>query len=238
MSIGPPIPEKQHFQNLTLKIKGQGKMTMMLHNYRSRQCHRTSNGTDPSRGFRDMGFAKSGPNAAWFDKFLVHGQAHMGQMGKWPWQCTTTGLDNSTELRTEKIHQTVTEIWAPQVWQPPAQPPARTVTTIPLQPGGLRGKKDPCIQCVKLIIPKMFQIVPCVIAKISWQFHENPLINFTVVLLTNTFGAPRWETMKQSRQVWNSLANYFLCHTWHFINMCHAWRFHKNFMKIHSPVFL
>ena len=83
------------------------------------------------------------PICAKFDKFLAHGQAHMGQMGKWPWQCTTTGLDNSTELRMEKIHQEVTEIWVPQVWQPPARPPARTVTTIPLQPGGLRGKKVP-----------------------------------------------------------------------------------------------
>ena len=81
-----------------------------------------------------------------FDKFLGHGQAHIGQMGKWPWRCTTTGLDNSIELRMEKIHQAVTEIWVPQVWQPPARPPAhppaRTVTTIPLQPGGLRGKKQ------------------------------------------------------------------------------------------------
>ena len=76
-----------------------------------------------------------------FDKFLAHGQAHMGQMGKWPWQCTTRGLDNSTELQMEKIRQAVTEIWVPQVWQPPAQPPARTVTTIPLQPGRLSGKK-------------------------------------------------------------------------------------------------
>ena len=77
--------------------------------------------------------------------------------GKWPWQCTTTGLDDSTELRMEKIRQAVTEIWVPQVWQPPARPLARpstrplahpparltdcTVTTIPLQPGGLWGKK-------------------------------------------------------------------------------------------------
>ena len=132
MSIDPPIPEIQYFQNLTLKIKGQGQMTMMLHNYRSTQFHRTSNGTDPSRGFRDMCSAKSGPSAAWFDKFLAHGQAHMGQMGKWPWRCTSTGLDNSTELRMEKIHQAVTEIWVPQIWQPPARqdrddntPPAR-----------------------------------------------------------------------------------------------------------------
>ena len=78
-----------------------------------------------------------------FDKFLAHGKGHIGQMGKWPWQCTTKGLDNSTKLRIEKIRQAVTKIWVPQVWQPPARaarPPAQTVTTIPLQPGGLRGK--------------------------------------------------------------------------------------------------
>ena len=81
MSIGPLIPEIQHFQNLTLKIQGQGQMTMMLHNYRSRQFHRTLNGMDPYSGFRDMGSAKYGPSAAWFGKFLAHGQAHVGQMG-------------------------------------------------------------------------------------------------------------------------------------------------------------
>ena len=32
MSISHPIPEIQRFQNLTLKIEGQGQMTMMLHN--------------------------------------------------------------------------------------------------------------------------------------------------------------------------------------------------------------
>ena len=29
-----------------------------------------------------MGSAKYGLSAAWFDKFLVHGQAHVGQMSK------------------------------------------------------------------------------------------------------------------------------------------------------------
>ena len=53
-----------------------------------------------------------------FDKFLAHGQAHMGQMGK----CTTRGLDNSTELRIDKIHRPVAEIKVPQIWQPPARP--------------------------------------------------------------------------------------------------------------------
>ena len=172
------------FQNLTLKIKVQGQMTMMLHNYRSRQFHRTSNGTDPSRGFRDMGSAKSGPSAAWFDKFLAHGKPIWGKwannydsaqlqvqtspwnfkwgqsiqrfqryafhkvwpMGKpiwvkWPWQCTTTGLDNSTELRTENsINRLQRYGFRKFGSRPPGLPPARTVTTIPLQPWGLRGK--------------------------------------------------------------------------------------------------
>ena len=90
------------------------------------------------------------PICAKFDKFLAHGQAHIGQMGKWPWQCTTTGLDNSTELWTVKIHPAVTEICVPQIWQPPARPPARTVTTIPLQPGGLRGNKQWNFVCILL----------------------------------------------------------------------------------------
>ena len=81
-SIGPPIPEIQHLQNLTLKIKGQGQITLMLHNYRSRQFHRTWNGINPSNGSKDMGSAKSGPSAAWFDKFWADGQTHVGQMGK------------------------------------------------------------------------------------------------------------------------------------------------------------
>ena len=48
----------------------------------SRQFHRTSNGINPSSGFKDMGSTKSGPSGAWFDKFLAHEQAHIGQMGK------------------------------------------------------------------------------------------------------------------------------------------------------------
>ena len=106
---------------------------MIVHNYKSRQVHKTLNGLNPSCIFRDMRSASLDPICAKFDKF-------MGQMGKWPWQCTTIGLDNSTELRITKIRQAVTEIWVPQVWQPSAQPPAWTVT-IPLQPGGLTGKK-------------------------------------------------------------------------------------------------
>ena len=107
---------------------------MTVHNYRSSQVHQTLNGVHPSSGFKRYAIRK-----VW-TQFVAHGKAHIGQMGKWPWQCTTRGLDNSTKLRMEKIRQAVTKIWVPQVWQPPARPPARTVTTIPLQPGGLTGK--------------------------------------------------------------------------------------------------
>ena len=47
-------------------------------------------------------------------------------------------------------------------------------------------EKESCIQGVNPIIPKMFQTVPRVIASISLKFHENPLIDFTVMLLTDT----------------------------------------------------
>ena len=69
LSIDPSIPEIQNFINLTLKIQGEGEMTMVLHNYRSRQFHITSNGINPSGGFRDMASTKSDPSAASFDKF-------------------------------------------------------------------------------------------------------------------------------------------------------------------------
>ena len=65
-----------------LENQGSRSNDLMLHNYRSRQFHRTSNGINPSSGSKDMGSAKSGPSAAWFDKFLANGQTHVGQMGK------------------------------------------------------------------------------------------------------------------------------------------------------------
>ena len=69
MPIDHPIHEIQNFLNVTLKIQGEGEMTMMLHNYRTKQLHRTSNGINPSSGSRDMASTKSGPSAASFDKF-------------------------------------------------------------------------------------------------------------------------------------------------------------------------
>ena len=81
----PSISEIQHFQNLTLKIKGQGQMTLMLHNYRSRKVHETLNGVNLSSGFRDMRSAKSGPNlwliwqvfGPWASPYGANGQMSM-----------------------------------------------------------------------------------------------------------------------------------------------------------------
>ena len=217
MSIGPPIPQIQHLQNLTLKIKGQGQMTLMLHNYRSRQFHRTSNGINPSSGSKDMGSAKSGPSAAWFDKFLADGQTRVGQITMTVHNYrsrqvheTLNGVNPSSGFRDMRSAKSGSNLW--QIWQvfgpwaspygangqmsmtvhnyrprqfhrtsngenpssgyrdmgsaslaaarptarpparqsarPPARPPARTVTTIPLQPGGLRGKNESAIDTI------------------------------------------------------------------------------------------
>ena len=108
MSVGPPIPEIQQFQSLTLKIQGTVKWPWCC----------TTRGLDNSIKLQMveihpvvtdiwMVSAMSVPSALWFEKFLAHGQTHIGQMGKWPWQCTTTGLDNSTEHPTEKIRQSL-----------------------------------------------------------------------------------------------------------------------------------
>ena len=81
------------FLNLTLKIQGEGEMTM-LHNYRSGQFHITLNGINPSSGFRESlaQVHKVSPKCCLIWKVLRHGQAHMGQIGKLQWQCTTTKI--------------------------------------------------------------------------------------------------------------------------------------------------
>ena len=56
-------------------------------------------------------------------------------------------------------------------------------------------KNKSCIQGVEQVISKIFQTVLCVTAEISLKYHENRLIHFTVVLLTDTLqrldGSPR-----------------------------------------------
>ena len=58
-------------------------------------------------------------------------------------------------------------------------------TTIPLRPERPRGKKRPWIQEVNCNIPKMLQIVACLMSNLCWKFHENLFIRFPVMLLTD-----------------------------------------------------
>ena len=194
MPINPSIPKIQNFLNLTLEIKGEGDMTMMLHNYRSRRFHRASNSINPSSGFRDMASTKSGPMllylrsfGPWASPYGANGQitmavhnyksrqvhktlnglnqssgfrdlrsaktgpnlCHIWQVFFCPWATFTTwgkwaNDHDIAQLQAQTIPQNFNwrksvkrlEIWVPQIWQPPAQ----TVTTIPLQPGGLGVK--------------------------------------------------------------------------------------------------
>ena len=83
-------------------------------------------------------------------------------------------------------------------------------------------KNKSCIQEVKPIIPQLFQIVPHVIVDISWTFHKKSIHLFCRNIANRHAAAPRWETVKQSSQAWNSLASYFLCCPRHFIK--NSWK--------------
>ena len=56
-----------------------------------------------------MGSARSGPSAAWFDKFLAHGQTHMGHLN---W-ANTVGTPYNTNVGVQKIPDRA--IWKPMV---------------------------------------------------------------------------------------------------------------------------
>ena len=141
MSIGLSIHEILYFQNLTLKFQGQGQMTMTLHNYRSRKVHKTLNGVNPSSSFRDMRSAKSGPNLSqiwqvfgpWASPYGANGQITMTVHNYRPreFHRTSNGENPSSGYRDMGSASLAA-----------ARPAARTVTTIPLQPEGLRGKKS------------------------------------------------------------------------------------------------
>ena len=115
-----------------------------MHNYRSRQVHETLNGVNPSSGFRDMRSAKSGPNlwqiwqvfGPWASPYGANGQMSITVHNYRPRQFhrTSNGENPSSGYRDMGSASLAAA-------RPTARPPARTVTTIPLQPGGLRGKK-------------------------------------------------------------------------------------------------
>ena len=99
-----------------------GQMTITVQNYRPRQFHKTSNGENPSSGYRDMGsasLAAARPDA-----------------------------------------------------RPTTHLPARTVTTIPLQPEGLRGKKHHLSRTMDL--------------KLKWRkYHITLIYQFLFLQLTS-----------------------------------------------------
>ena len=138
-----------------------GQITMTVHNYRSRQVHETLNGVNPSSGFRDMRSAKSGPNlwqiwqvfGPWASPYGANGRMSMTVHNYRPRQFhrTSNGENPSSGYRDMGSASLAA---ARPTARPPARqsarPPARTVTTIPLQPGGLRGKKG-SISCERRI---------------------------------------------------------------------------------------
>ena len=90
MSIGHPIPEIWLFQNLTLKIQGQG-LGWGEHWKSQSGCnilltHIPFVPCQSAFPFLRYSIFRIGP---WKSKVRV----------KWPWCCTTTGLDNSIELQ-------------------------------------------------------------------------------------------------------------------------------------------
>ena len=124
---------------------------MTLHNYRSRQVHKTLNGVNPSSSFRDMRSAKSGPNlwqiwqvfGPWASPYGANGQITMTVHNYRPRQFhrTSNGENPSSGYRDMgSASLAAARPAARPPTRPPARPPARTVTTIPLQPEGLRGK--------------------------------------------------------------------------------------------------
>ena len=111
---------------------------MTLHNYRSRQVHKTLNGVNPSSSFRDMRSAKSGPNlwqiwqvfGPWASPYGANEQITMTVHNYRPRQFhrTSNGENPSSGYRDMGSASLAA-----------ARPPARTVTTIPLQPEGPGG---------------------------------------------------------------------------------------------------
>ena len=125
MSIDPSIPEIQHFQNLTLKIQGQGHMIMMLHNYRSRQFHRTSNGINPNQWFQRYGFRKVWPKCCliwqvfglWASPYGANGQRIM-TLHNYRFRRvheTLNGVNPSSSFRDMRSAKSGPNLW--QIWQ-------------------------------------------------------------------------------------------------------------------------
>ena len=110
----------------------------MLHNYRSRQVHETLNRVNPSSGFRVMSSAKSGPKLRQIWQFFGPWKSPYGENG----QMTMT-VHN---YRTRQFHRTLNGENPSSGYRDMSSASLAAVrlpvTTIPLKPEGLRGKKQ------------------------------------------------------------------------------------------------
>ena len=128
---------------------------MTLHNYKSRLVHETLNGVNPSSSFRDIRSAKSEPNlwqiwqvfGPWASRYGANGQIIMTVHNYRHRQFHRTS--NGENLSSGYRDMGSASLAA-------ARPPARTVTTIPLQPEGLRGKNVFVFQSWNLDITQNF----------------------------------------------------------------------------------
>ena len=98
---------------------------MTLHNYRSRQVHKTLNGVNPSSSFRDMRSAKSGPNlwqiwqvfGPWASPYGANGQTTMTLHNYRSRQVhkTLNGVNPSSSFRDMRSAKSGPNLW--QIWQ-------------------------------------------------------------------------------------------------------------------------
>ena len=112
---------------------------MTLHNYRSRRVHETLNGVNPSSGFKDLRSAKSEPNlrqiwqvfVPWIGPYGSNEQMTMTVHNYRPRQFHRTSNRENPSIRYRDMGST-----SLAATRQAARTPARTMTTIPLQPGG------------------------------------------------------------------------------------------------------
>ena len=82
------------------------------------------------------------------------------------------------------------------------------------------------IQVANRNIPRMFQITPCVISVLFWEFHENPVNRFSAMLLGGMDSSGKVEKISCVQGVeWNILKMFpiVLCIKSHL-----PWKFHEN----------
>ena len=170
---------------------------MTVHNYRSRQVHETLNGVNPSSGFRDMRSAKSGPNlwqiwqvfGPWASPYGANGQMSMTVHNYRPRQFHRTSKGENPSSGYRDMGSASLAAARPTTRPPDrqsARPPARTVRTIPLQPGGLRGNKLTVLQST----------VTRLCNSLSWQ---DPAVPFDV-----------FSDIKDTREICGLLAGWSL----------------------------